>query len=444
MKRARGRASAPPAMTTQIPPSPTLEQTLLAAGDRHGLVALDLGARWTLVTWATGSARVTGPDWARSARALLRPDAPPPPRAPGPRLPFTGGLVGWLSYEAGASVERMPAPRGPAPVAPIGLWRADGGLYLDRRAGAWRVAGAPEFQEQARALLAAAADTPPSPAATRADEGWVGAPREATREAYEAGVRAVLEHIRAGDAYQVNLAWEQRGVPVADPLRVWLRLREANPARRGAFLRWRDTTLISNSPELYLRVRRRGDRLVATSAPIKGTSDARQGEASRAQLEASEKERAELTMIVDLVRNDLSRVAARAGVRAGPRQILRCGDLWHAEQRVTAVLRRDSDALDAIAASFPPGSVTGAPKVEAMKIIGALEPGPRGVYTGAIGFLADSGEAHLNVAIRTATVVGGEARFHVGAGLVADSKPELEWAETLAKGRALMRWLTAD
>ena len=148
-------------------------------------------------------------------------------------------------------------------------------------------------------------------------------------------------------------------------------------------------------------------------------------------------------MIVDLVRNDLHRVAARAGVRAGPRMIVRAGDLWHAEQRVRAVLQRSKDAIDAVVACFPPGSVTGAPKVEAMRVIHALEPEPRGVYTGAIGFLADGGEAHLNVAIRTATVQGGLARFHVGAGLVADSKPELEWAETLAKGRALMSWLTA-
>lgn len=424
-------------MTTQIPPSPTLQKVCRAAARRDGLAVLDLGARWTLVTWGAEGAVTALEGWQDRARALLRAESATP------GAPFSGGLVGWLGYEAGRSVERMPCPRVPPAAPEIALWRVEGGLCLDHRAGRWLLGGSAEFQEQARDVLAQAATLPPEPPLTRSADGWASQPRAGQRVAYEAGVRAVLDHIRAGDAYQVNLAWEERDLPVPDPLGVWLQLRQSNPARRGAFLRWGDTTLLSNSPELYLRVRRRGGRLVALSAPIKGTSDARQGQPAYDRLEQSEKERAELTMIVDLVRNDLGRVARRGGVRAGQRRIVRCGDLWHAEQRVRAALRRDRDAIDAIAASFPPGSVTGAPKVEAMKIIHALEPGPRGVYTGAIGFLADGGEAHLNVAIRTATVQGGLARFHVGAGLVADSAPEAEWLETLAKGRALASGLLA-
>ena len=148
-------------------------------------------------------------------------------------------------------------------------------------------------------------------------------------------------------------------------------------------------------------------------------------------------------MIVDLVRNDLGRVAQAGTVHAQPRDIRKCGDLWHAEQAVEAVLRNDADALDALAASFPPGSVTGAPKVKAMEVIHRLEPVPRGIYTGAIGWLSDSGDARLSVAIRTATVQGGRARFHVGAGIVADSQPQREWEETLAKAQALATSLGA-
>lgn len=422
-------------MTTQIHPSPTLEQVARTVAHVEGLVVLDLGARWTLVTWAGGRGLATGPDWLAQARELIR------PQPAEPSLPFSGGLVGWLSYEAGRTVERMPPPRAPAAAPEVALWRAEGGLLLDRRAGRWHAHGAPSFVERAHQTLERAALAPSPPLPAPSDEPWTERPRPQQQAAYEDSVRAVLGHIRAGDVYQVNISWEERDLPVADPLGVWLMLRASNPARRGGFMRWGDTTLLSNSPELYLRVRRHRGRLVATSLPIKGTADARKGPAAADRLEHSEKERAELTMIVDLVRNDLGRVSSR--VRAGPRQIVRCGDLWHAEQRVSALLRPGRDALDAVAASFPPGSVTGAPKVEAMRIIHALEPGPRGVYTGAMGFFADGGEAHLNVAIRTATVQGGLARFHVGAGLVADSAPEAEWRETLAKGRALVRGLLA-
>lgn len=408
-----------------------------AAEGLNGLAVLDLGKRWTVVTWGSGEALPPSPDWRDAARALLR------PVSARPDLPFSGGLVGWIGYEAGATLERMPAPRSPAPLPALCLWRADGALCWDRLEDRWTLGGAPTFCAEAEALLQRASRLPSPAPLLPSDQIWEDRPREPTRARYEQSVRAVLEHIRAGDVYQVNIAWEQAGLPLADPIAVWLALRAANPARRNALLRRDGATVICNSPELYLAVRRRGARLVARSVPIKGTADARQGEAARAALRESAKERAELTMIVDLVRNDLGRVAATGGVQAGRRRVVRCGDLWHAEQQVRALLRRDVDALDAIAASFPPGSVTGAPKVEAMKIIHALEPGPRGLYTGAIGFLADGGEAHLNVAIRTATVLDGHARFHVGAGLVADSDPAREWAETLAKGRSLARWLSA-
>jgi para-aminobenzoate synthetase component 1 len=246
-------------------------------------------------------------------------------------------------------------------------------------------------------------------------------------------VGTILEAIQQGEVYQVNLAWEHTDVLLDDAAGAWLAIRQSNPAHYGAYLRCGETEIISNSPELFLEVDRASGRF--QSRPIKGTAPMVPG--ARELLESSPKERAELTMIVDLVRNDLGRVAQPGTVQAKARTIRKCGDLWHAEQAVTAKLRPGADALDALAAAFPPGSVTGAPKVKAMEVIHRLEPGPRGVYTGAIGWLSDSGDARFSVAIRTATVREGRARFHVGAGIVADSQPEREWEETLAKAQAL-------
>jgi para-aminobenzoate synthetase component 1 len=372
------------------------------------------------------------PDWQARARGLLT--------GGGEReLPFSGGLVGWLGYEAGRTVERMPEPVAPRPLADLKLWRTEGGLCLDRRTGQWHIGGSPAFREAAAATLNQARAPLPVPrlAAPRL-------PPPGMAERYQSGVASILEAITAGEVYQACLAWEHIVPAMADPIGAWLALRADNPARRGALLRSGDALILSNSPELFLAVERRDDRLIALSVPIKGTVRRAEGSEGRLALWESEKERAELTMIVDLVRNDLGRVALPGTVRTGCRRLRRCGDLLHAEQPVTATLEPGRDALDAVTAAFPPGSVTGAPKVAAMALIGALEAGPRGVYTGGIGYFCDDGRAHLSVAIRTTTVASGQCRFHVGAGIVADSDPRREWAETLAKGVAMGRWMGAE
>lgn len=409
---------------------PSLSGVLRTLQHQDNLAVFDLGHDWTAITWADDPPCVSpNPGWIDRARALLRPAATAP-------APFAGGLVGWLGYEAGRFVERMPDPVSPACTPDLHLWRCDGGLCLHRPTGRWHIHGTDAFTAEARGVLQQAGDAPRSPAQP---QPW--RPEQRTHSArYQDGVREILAAISAGDVYQANLAWEQQGIPTADPLARWLGLRAANPAERGAFLRCGETTVVSNSPELYLQVSAAGHLL---SVPIKGTARAAAGDAERLRLWRSEKERAELTMIVDLVRNDLGRVAQTGSVQAAPRQLRRCGDLLHAEQAVSARLREGTDAFDAVAASFPPGSVTGAPKVSAMEIIHRLEGAPRGIYTGALGFFGDDGAAHLSVAIRTAIVQGGRSRFHVGAGIVADSEPALEWRETLAKGRALAGWLGA-
>ncbi len=396
-------------------------QTVLSSAARRcrrsGLSCFDLGPRYAAITWSDDVALGTVSGWPDAVRSMLRSGGGP----------WSGGVVGWIAYEAGRETERMGTGKEPPIVPEVQLSRVEGFVLIDKWTGAIRVRGAPAFREEARARLAR---SPEEVALGHA----APSPVEGPREEYEAGVRSILGSIRRGDVYQANLAW-RAGVPApADPLETWLALRADNPAERGAFLDRGEVAVISNSPELFLRVRAHGDRRLIWSVPIKGTATLSEG---TTRLEESPKERAELTMIADLVRNDLGRVARTGTVRWEPRRIRQCGDLWHAEQRITAELQTRKDAVDAFAACFPPASVTGAPKVAAMEILRSLEPVPRGVYCGAIGFFGDDGQAHWNVAIRTVTVARGRAWFHVGAGIVADSVPAQEWAETLAKGTRL-------
>lgn len=447
-----------PSVTEDLAPAPEaapapagglsgLLHTAARAPDLDGLACFDLGGRWTVLTWAEGAALRAlcwsveeGGSWLPAARALGGGARGGPPPQPGPSAPLPGGVVGWLGYEAGAACERMPAPRAPRPLPDVALWRVEGSVAWDRRSDRWWIHGSAGFRARARALMAQAqpAPAPPTPRALPP------APPPGAAQAYQAAVRRALQEIARGQFYQVNLAWELQGRATPDPVGAWLALRQANPARLGALLRLGPHTVLSNSPERFLRLRPTAEGLHVSSAPIKGTARRAEGAAGRQHLERSEKERAELTMIVDLVRNDLGRVARAGGVRFGPRRLRICGDLLHAERSVRALLPPHRDAWDAIAASFPPGSVTGAPKVAAMARIHAAEVGPRGVYTGSLVALGDDGHGWLNVAIRTATLAGGQARLHVGAGIVADSDPVAEWEETLAKAAALARHVLAE
>lgn len=326
------------------------------------------------------------------------------------------GIVGWLGYEAGADFERMPEPAG-ARLLPDAWW------------GTVRAAAA--FDRAGHLVASRNIDD-----VALVRELPVLAPRAVLRvdepdpHIFLDGVAAVLEHLRRGDCYQVNLSRRLVVRGPVDPVGTWIRLRSTNPSRRGLLLDTGDGAVISNSPELLLRAR--GDRLL--SVPIKGTAPL---DAPRGWLLRSAKERAELTMIVDLVRSDLGRVAAPGSVLAGPRRVGRVGHVWHAMQRVEARLAAGFDVADAFAACFPPGSVTGAPKVRAMEVIRALEPVPRGVYCGSLGWFGP-GAADANVAIRTISVRGDEAHVQVGAGIVLGSEPERELAECRLKAERML------
>jgi para-aminobenzoate synthetase component 1 len=268
-----------------------------------------------------------------------------------------------------------------------------------------------------------------------------------SRDEYEAAVRQALEYIRAGDIYQVNISQRFEAACAEDPFDVYLRLRALSPAPFAAFLRFPDCAVLSSSPERFLRYTP-GDQRIETR-PIKGTrprgASPEEDEALRRELLASEKDRAENVMIVDLERNDLGRVAEIGSVRVtGLFEAETYATVHHLVSTVEARLAEGRDAVDLLRATFPGGSITGAPKIRSMEIIDELEPVARGVYTGSIGYIRPNGEMDLNIAIRTMVVKDGRAYFSVGGGIVADSEPAAEYQETLDKGAAMARALVGE
>jgi para-aminobenzoate synthetase component 1 len=275
-----------------------------------------------------------------------------------------------------------------------------------------------------------------------------------TRAAYASAVCRVKRHIYAGDIYQANLT-QQFTCPLREgdgAERVFLRLRREHPASFGAFLRRREDTVVSASPERFLRVSRdegeRGRRVEAW--PIKGTRargrSAAQDARLREELRGSAKDAAENVMIVDLLRNDLGRVCLYGTVEvAALCEVQEHPTLFHLVSKVRGRLRPEVTAGELLRATFPCGSITGAPKLRAMEIIDDCERAPRGLSMGAIGYFSFDGRIDLSVAIRTMTLAGAArvARFNVGGGIVAESDPEAEYEESLVKARALLNALGA-
>ncbi len=255
-------------------------------------------------------------------------------------------------------------------------------------------------------------------------------------------VRRVQDYIRAGDVYQVNLA-RRLDAPCPDPSalrRLYLRLADATAAPFCAYLETRERTLLSSSPERFLR----SDGREVETRPIKGTRPRGRTPSEDAallrELLASAKDRAEHVMIVDLERNDLGRVCEIGSVRVSELCRSRSfSDVHHLVSTVRGRLRDPGDWVGLLEATFPSGSITGAPKLRAMQIIAELEPVPRGVYTGAIGSIDAAGRVDLSIAIRTAIAARGELHLHLGGGIVSDSDPESELRETRDKGRGFAR-----
>jgi len=272
-----------------------------------------------------------------------------------------------------------------------------------------------------------------------------------TRDDYLAAVLRIKEHIAAGDIYQANLTQQfSCALPQElGPEQIFQNLRRHHPSPFAAFIRRAEDTVVSISPERFLRVALKEHERLVEAWPIKGTrqrgatplEDAR----LREELLASEKDRAENVMIVDLLRNDLGRVCDYGSVKVSELcAIEEHPTLFHLVSKVRGHLREEVTAGQLLRACFPCGSITGAPKIRAMEIIEEIETARRGLSMGAIGYFAFDGSLDLSVAIRTMTIRDGVARFNVGGGIVADSEPALEYEESLIKARALLRALGAS
>jgi para-aminobenzoate synthetase component 1 len=461
----------PPSILRPLPwIEPARAFLALAAGDAPAprIVFLDSGgpcqgiSRWSIlavdpfdvIARNAAAQAQAGDPFESLAEILARYRRPPDP------LPFTGGgLFGFLGYDLRHAVERLPRrlPHSPEPALWFGLY--DTLLLFDRLARrAWLISSGlpetrgravrPRARERADRLARRIAAPPPAPREEaieplEAPARLASALRPALAPAaFAEAVERARAWIRAGDIYQVNLSYPVLAPSPLPSAQLYDRLRRLSPAPFGAYLDPGPFQVLSNSPERFLHWD--GERL--ETRPIKGTrprsadrvEDARQA----AELIRSGKDRAEHVMIVDLERNDLGRVARPGSVRVERLARLESfANVHHLVSVVSAQTRPDVGPAAILRACFPGGSITGAPKIRAMEIIEALEVEPRGVYTGAIGGLAFSGRIDLSVAIRTAVVRNGSVRFHVGGGIVADSKPEAEYRETVTKAEAFSRTL---
>jgi para-aminobenzoate synthetase component 1 len=405
--------------------------------------------RWSYLAVDPDHAEALRPDDPRDGSALLR-EALGPRIEPGSGPPFQGGVVGLAAYEYGARLEPLSLPRDPDwPDLLVARYPAV--LAFDHHAGRIEAIGrggddAAAERELRRALGWLNAPAPP-PAA-------VGAPAlalepEAPGEAYEAAVADVVGRIAAGELFQANVAraWTGALAPGREPFELVARLAAESPAPFAAFWRLPGLALVSNSPERFVRLEVDGR---VSTRPIKGTrprgADPAEDATLAAELSASEKDRAENLMIVDLMRNDLARVCAPGSVAVDELFRLESyANVHHLVSTVSGRLRPGADAADLLAATFPPGSITGAPKVQAMRVIAGWEP-PRGPWCGSLFQAGFDGAFDSSVLIRTAAFVEGEAgwRFRAcaGAGIVADSDPRAERLETEAKIAGLRRALT--
>ncbi len=366
--------------------------------------------------------------------------------------PFQGGALGYWGYDLGRHLERLPSwAEDDLGLPEMYLGFYDWALAHDGATGrSWLVSSGMPSATAGRAEARAAEvmrrlNEKPQEAASHPLHAPAALRSNFTQESYMAAVRRVKEYLEAGDVYQVNLSQRFRTPYEGDSWELYRRLRRINPAPFAAFLSYPEVDVLSASPEEFLRLEEGRVRV----RPIKGTRPVgRNAEETALQAEsllASEKERAENVMIVDLLRNDIGRVCRIGSVQVPSLfAVEEHPTVLHLVSTVTGELLPSADAVDLLTACFPGGSVTGAPKVRAMEIIEELEPVRRGIYCGAIGYVSFSGDMAASMTIRTLALARGEAYLQVGGGIVADSDPESEYQETLHKARGLRRALGCD
>ncbi|MGD0153597.1 MAG: aminodeoxychorismate synthase, component I [Thermacetogeniaceae bacterium] len=380
-----------------------------------------------------------------------------------PVVPVAAGAFGYFAYDLGWQLERLPQQAEDdlqIPDCYLGFYdrlvifdHLEGKTYLTStglpESGPAAEARAAERLAELEALVGLAGRLPPvddlpDPAMDAKSEDFL-ITGHFNRAAYRQAVQQSKDYIAAGDIFQVNLSQRFACPLPVTPWQLYRRLRRINPAPFAAYLSYPELVVASASPERFLQVR--GEQV--ETRPIKGTrrrgrnplEDARLSQ----ELVNSDKDRAELVMIIDLQRNDLGRVCRFGSVHVP--ELIRLEEyptVWHLVSTVRGALAEGRDVSDLLRASFPGGSITGAPKIRAMEIIEELEPVKRGVYTGSIGYLGFDGRCDLNIVIRTFVIKDQVAYFSAGGGIVADSDPDAEYWETIYKAQALMQALGYD
>ncbi|WP_233838454.1 aminodeoxychorismate synthase component I [Paraburkholderia sp. ZP32-5] len=371
--------------------------------------------------------------------------------------PFQGGAIGYFSYEFGESLEQLPATREPdhGSIPDIELMFYDALCAFDHvEQKAWIIStGFPHLQADERAeratsranqIEAALAENSAQDCDSKTGicigrDGWTS---NFTQSRYMTSVQEVVDSILAGDIFQANLSQRfTTDLPAGfDTWAFYQRLRVANAAPFAAFIDRGEMAIASSSPERFLKVN--GSQV--ETRPIKGTArraiDPQEDQAIADELLASEKDRAENLMIVDLLRNDLSRVCLPDSVKTPDLCVLETySGVHHLVSSVTGVLPSGKTAAELLGVSFPGGSITGAPKIKAMEIISRIEQDQRGVYCGAIGYYSFNCKSDTNIAIRTVLFQNGVASFQAGGGITALSDPRLEYEETLTKAERIFR-----
>jgi anthranilate synthase component 1 len=367
----------------------------------------------------------------------------PLPRPTLGQVPLAGGLVGFTSYDVVRFFERLPSRARALPGVPLLHYVAPRSLlvfdHVSRGIALLHAGSEAERLALRREVVQALQG--PVPRVVRA--GAFAQPVPAlTREQYMEGVRRAQAYIAAGDAYQLVLASRFSGRHTLDPFQAYRALRLINPSPYMYFCRLGDLTVVGSSPEALVKLSRGRAEL----RPIAGThprsDDPDRDRELELALRADIKENAEHVMLVDLARNDLGRVALAGSVRVDPyRTIERYSHVMHIVSGVQGRLAPSRDAFDLFAATFPAGTLVGAPKVRAMEIIEELEPVRRGLYGGTVGYFGAQGDMDQAITIRTLVFHGDEYSFQAGAGLVADSQPAVEHDEVLAKSAALLKAL---
>ncbi len=429
-----------------------LDSSLTA--DRRGRYSFIAADPFLTLTSQNGHIRLGGQTFTGDPFAVLREQLAQYPLAPLPDLPpFQTGVAGYFGYDLCHHLERLPAPRHDDRLFPdLSLGFYDVVMAFDHhQQRAWIFSSGYPERDAARTTRAQARTKYFQSRMTRSQSplsnlhpptsNFSPPTSNFTRPAYEAAVQRVIDYIYAGDLYQANLSQRlQAALPDGDsPFALYQRLRRLNPAPFAAYLNFGEVVIASDSPERFLQLR---EGWVETR-PIKGTrprgATPAEDEALTRELLASEKDRAENVMIVDLLRNDLSRVCRDHSVTVPELCALESyATVHHLVSTVVGQLNPGASAVDLLRAAFPGGSVTGAPKIRAMEIIAELEPTRRGPYCGSVGYISFAGEMDTSITIRTYAIKNNLVTFQVGGGIVADSDPAMEYEETLTKAKALL------